>query len=69
MRNVIENFEKNSQKIRAELERTSVIEFCHDEKQIKDRIQKLQDSLDAFSIYLPKTKVTVEDEVKAKKDI
>lgn len=69
MRAKMDNFEGTTKRLLSQLKSYSLIEFFHEETAIKKEIKTLSEGLETFNMYLPKTQIKVEDEVKARKDI
>ena len=69
MRAKMDNFEQSTKTLLGQLKSYSLIEFFHEEAEIKRKIKELSVGLEDFNMYLPETQVKVEDEEKAKKDI
>jgi hypothetical protein len=54
-------FETKMKELTAKLSKFSLIEFYHEETQIKGLINKLGAGLDEFSLYLPSSRLTIKD--------
>lgn len=68
-RNKMDNFENETKRLVQSLSTYSLLEFFHEEEQLKEKIDKLRRGLDQFNIYLPKTQVLMQDVDHAKNAI
>ena len=57
----MDGFENSIRTLVSSLRDYSLLEFYHEEKDIKTTIKRLSDQLESFNVYLPKTKLVVED--------
>lgn len=62
----MEAFERNLKGMVGSIRKYSLLEFYHEETNIKDNITSLNNQLDQFDIYLPQTKLTIENMTFAK---
>ena len=55
------SFDKELKYLISSLSKFSLLEFYHDEENIKKSISSLQNKLESFSIYLPDWKLKIND--------
>ena len=60
-------FETEIKKMINNLQKYSLIEFYHEEIDLKQKIQKMGEGLSNFSLYLPKARVICKDLVNAQR--
>ena len=61
IRDTMTEFDKELKQVIANLSKFSLLEFYHDEVNIKKSISNLQSKLDNFSIYLPEWRLKIEN--------
>ena len=65
LRNQITTFEKEMKQMTNKLQNYSLIEFYHEESELKQKISSLANGLENFALYLPKARVICKDLPKA----
>lgn len=63
------SFERDLRLMTSNLQKYSLIEFYHEEMELKQRIKKMERGLGDFAVYLPKARVTCTDLSKAQTTI
>ena len=62
MRDKMDHFETQTKNLIHELGTYSLIEFFHEEDRLEQKIKRLSQSLNDFNMYLPQTKVILQEE-------
>jgi hypothetical protein len=61
LRNQMNTFEADLKTLTKNLHKYSLIEFYHEEKELKHKILEMSRSLENLNLYLPKSKVICQD--------
>ena len=61
IRNTMSSFDSELKSLVSNLSKNSLLEFYHDEVNIKKNISNLQNKLESFSVYLPQWKLKIAD--------
>lgn len=65
----MERFEQDLKDLVSQLSKYSLLEFYHDQNEIKSSISRLSSSLEEFTLYLPNSRLLIEDMTVAKNNI
>ena len=65
----MDSFENTIRTLVTNLRRYSLLEFYHEESELKTNIKNLSQKLESFDVYLPKTRITVSNLAEAKAKI
>lgn len=65
LRSQMQTFEKEMRQMTQRLKQYSLIEFYHEENELKKKINEMASGLESFALYLPKARIICQDLPKA----